>query len=357
MRQALRWAEKGHCAVSPNPKVGACVVARGELVGKGFHAFYGGPHAETVAIRSAGKRAKGASLYVTLEPCSTWGKTPPCTDAILRAKIREVIIGSEDPNPLHRGKGVRILRKAGIRVRVGTLRREVERQNEAFFKWVTRRLPFVTLKMAQSLDGKIATCQGRSRWISGKASRVFVHQLRLESDAILVGKNTFLKDNPRLSPRLSHPLKPVDKPWRIVLDPRGEGRPGSRVFQGEQATFTVVSERFAKKILRKKDPSGRIWLPVAEKNGQLDLKDLLSQLAPMGVGRLLAEGGGEVAWSLLRQKLVDRIVWIIAPTVLGGRNAKTSVEGEGIQDLRKAFRCREWTVNRLGEDLVYEGRF
>ena len=373
MRRALELAERGRLGTSPNPMVGACIVSNGRIAGEGWHQKYGGDHAETHALKAAGSRAKGASLYVTLEPCSTWGETPPCAASIINAGIRYVFIGSLDPNPKHHGKGVAALRKEGIRVMPGILAEEVRRQNESFFIHITTGLPFVTLKMAQSLDGKIASRTGRSRWITSKSARGFVHRLRAEQDAILVGKNTLLRDDPALMPRVK--VKNADplKPWRVALDPHFEISPKARIFKGEQLTILAVSEKKMKapvilrpqaeesrKILRfaqdDKVKKGSVIIPVKEENGCLQMKDLLKKLGALGVARLLVEGGGELAWSLLSEKRVNKICWIVAPTFIGGREAKTSVEGIGFENPGQAIRLKIDTVSKLGEDWLFEGR-
>ncbi len=355
MRSAIRLAQKGKCAVSPNPMVGACVVRNAKLMGSGYHACYGSEHAEIMALRRAGTRAAGGTLYVTLEPCSTWGKTPPCVAAVIRSEIRHVVIGSLDPNPRNHGRGVRALRNAGIRVTVGVLGRLIEEQNGWFFKYVKRKLPYVTLKMAQSLDGKIATRTGRSRWISSPASRDFVHRLRSEQDAVLVGKNTLYQDNPLLSPRIRIKHQQPGKPWRIALDPEGTVSPAARIFRGDQLTLLAVSEACLKKRHSSAYPA--ILLPVRLRRGRLDLMALLKKLAALGVAKLLVEGGGETAWSLLELGLVDRAYWIVAPKLIGGRLAKTSVEGDGVRDPNRALVPRKTKVSRLGEDYLFELKF
>lgn len=355
MRRALDLADKGHYRVSPNPKVGACVVRKGKLVGAGYHAVYGGDHAEVRALRQAGSKSRGATLYVTLEPCAHWGKTPPCVKAIVDAGIREVVIAALDPNQGNHTEGVRLLRKHGIRVRTGILRGEAEKQIEAFSKWIRTGLPFVTLKMAQSLDGKIATVTGKSRWITSPASRDLVHQLRAESDAVLVGKNTLLLDNPRLTTHLNSELTLPGKPWRVVLDPRAEASRSFQVFQGDAVTVRVVAESFLSKIKKRKALAGTL-LAVRDKKGRLEMEDLLKKLGGLGISKLLVEGGGETAWSFLQSGLVDRILWMMAPIFLGGRSAKTSVEGAGVRECEKAFRFRIVRSERLGEDILLEGR-
>ena len=358
MQLALTLAEKGRLNVSPNPVVGACVVRKNKLVGQGSHKVFGGVHAEVAALRSAGNRAKGAVLYVTLEPCSSWGKTPPCVDAVIRAGIREVFVAALDPNPKHAGKGIRLLRKAGLRVHTGILAREACRQNESFFKWIQTGLPFVTLKMAQTLDGKIATTTGQSRWISSPASRKFVHALRSEQDAVLVGKNTLLIDDPQLTSRISSSFSfDNSKPWRVVIDPRAEISTKAKLFHAPQPIFLVISAKALSRIRNKKWPHPVTLLPVPERKGRLDFKMLLQKLGGLGIAKLLVEGGGETAWSFLSGGFVDRVFWIMAPKFFGGRNAKTSVEGEGSAFPDKALWLKEWRSYSCGTDLVVEGNF
>jgi diaminohydroxyphosphoribosylaminopyrimidine deaminase/5-amino-6-(5-phosphoribosylamino)uracil reductase len=351
MKRALALAEKGAGRTSPNPLVGALVVQKGNVVGEGFHAYFGGPHAEVAALRKAGARAKGATLYVTLEPCSTWGKTPPCVDPMIESGVSRVVVGSLDPNPKNRRSGIRRLREAGISVQVGLLKEEVEKQNRSFFKRMKSGLPYVVLKMAQSLDGKIATRTGESRWISSPPARRLVHRLRAEADAVLVGKKTALQDNPRLQAE-----QDGEKPWRVVLDPKMELSPKARCFQGSQLTFLAVSEKTLRGISAKRSSARRTVLPIPEREGKLALKPLLRTLAALGVNHLLVEGGGEVAWSFLREGLVDELIWIVAPKIVGGRSAKTSVEGEGIAKLSTAFPLQWEKVYPLGDDWVFVAR-
>jgi diaminohydroxyphosphoribosylaminopyrimidine deaminase/5-amino-6-(5-phosphoribosylamino)uracil reductase len=359
MARALDLAEKGRFTTSPNPMVGACIVRGSRLVGEGYHRIFGGDHAEVDALKKAGGHARGASLYVTLEPCTSWGKTPPCVNAIVRAGIRKVVVAVRDPNPKHDGKGIAALRKAGIRVSVGVLAGEARRQNEAFFKYVKTGIPFVTLKMAQSLDGKIAARSGVSRWISSPPARQFVHQLRAEQDAILVGKNTLYLDDPRLSPLVKYRGQCPQKPWRIVLDPDFKVNAGARVFKGDQLTMIAVSRETAKRLENKGDRSKKsgVLIPLACRKGRLDIGDLLKQLGSLGVAKLLVEGGGELAWSFLSEKRVDRAYWIIAPKIVGGRSAKTSVEGEGFGDLDGAITTSYSALHSLGPDLLISTDF
>lgn len=357
MRLALEEALKGRFAASPNPMVGACLVRRGRLITKAAHLVCGGDHAEVRALRAARRgRLSDATLYVTLEPCATWGKTPPCTDVIIRSGVAEVVIGMFDPNPVNHGRGVAALRKAGIKVRGPVLGREAERVNEAFVKWIQTGLPFVTLKMAQSLDGKIATPSGLARWISSEGSRHFVHELRAEQDAVLVGSGTFVQDNPFLSPRFRPVHKPTAKPWRVVLDRRLKAQAKARIFRGAQLTFRVISDKTAGNVSKSEKMPG-LFITVQEKKERLDMRDLLKKLAAMGAAKVLVEGGGELAWSFLSQRLVDRACWIVAPKFFGGRTAKTAVEGEGVRLPSRAIRPREISSFRIGEDWFFDMRF
>ncbi len=363
MKKALGLAEKGRRAVSPNPMVGACLVKNNRLMAEGWHQVYGGDHAEIVAIKKAGKKARGATLYVTLEPCGTWGKTPPCAAAILEAGIREVVIGALDPNPQNHGKGVAALKKSGIKVTSGILAKEFFTQNESFVKYITQKLPFVTLKMAQSLDGKIATRAAHSRWISSKASRKFVHQLRADQDAILVGTKTWKQDDPLLSPRIKPVKGRETRPWRVLLDPRGELSSKARSFQGEQITVSVISENVIlrpeaeeSRMLRSAQHDTRILLPVRNHPRGLDLHQLMQKLASLGIAKVLVEGGGELAWSLVSQNLVDKIFWIIAPKFIGGSDAKTSLEGKGVKLASQALPVKIIRQTNLGSDILIEGR-
>ena len=358
-KRALVLAEKGRFSVSPNPMVGACVVSKGKLIGSGFHEKFGGPHAEPNVLTKVGKKAQGATLYVTLEPCATWQKTPPCAPLIKEKGIKEVVIGCLDPNPSNHGKGVRFLRAQGIAVTVGVLEEEVRKQNEGFFKYIVEKRPFVTLKMAQTLDGKIATREGLSRWISSPPSREFVHELRASHDAVLVGKNTFYQDNPRITlPEGSRALA-AGKPWKIVMISARGWSPKARIFQDDRTTILVCPEKDLKAIVKKTEARKGTWmlLPVKEQRGRIEVRELLKKLASLGITKLLVEGGGELAWSFLEAGCVDRAFWILSPKVFGGRNAKTSVEGLGVRTPDQAFLFKTAKVSCSGDDWIFEGAF
>jgi diaminohydroxyphosphoribosylaminopyrimidine deaminase/5-amino-6-(5-phosphoribosylamino)uracil reductase len=264
MRLALKLAQKGRGYTSPNPVVGSCVVKNGRLVSSGHHRSFGGSHAEVEAIRKAGRNALGSDLYVTLEPCSTFGKTPPCVPLIAEAGIKRVIIGTTDPNPKHKGRGISELRKKGIRVMTRVLSKEAEKQIEAFRKWVQTGIPFVTLKMAQSLDGKIAAASGESRWVSGARARAWVHELRASHDAVLVGKNTVLWDDPRLTARNGRFRK---DPWRIVLDERGAISPKARIFGEGGPTVLACSARWFSRAAKKFRATRVHLIPLRSRSG------------------------------------------------------------------------------------------
>lgn len=359
MKLALSLAHRGRLTVSPNPQVGACVVRNGKLVGSGYHKKFGGPHAEFYALHRAGRKARGATLYVTLEPCTTWQKTPPCAPLIQEKGIRRVVIGCLDPNPSHHRKGVRFLRQHGISVQVGILEDKVKNQNEGFFAFMKKRRPLVTLKMAQTLDGKIATRKGLSRWVSSAPSRAFVHQLRLEHDAVLVGKNTFYQDDPRLTVSKKSPAFQAGKPWKVVMVSEKGWSPESRVFKDSRLTIFVFPERHLRTISKKMNaPKSTVMLlPIREKRGRLDIKALLTKLGALGVTKLLVEGGGELAWSFLESGCVDRAYWILAPKIFGGRTAKTSVEGIGVTEPSQAFDFKAEKIFRSGNDWILKGIF
>lgn len=347
MRRALKLARLGEGYTRPNPLVGAVVVKDGEVIAEGYHARFGGPHAEAVALEAAGEAARGADLYVNLEPCSHWGKTPPCADRIIAAGIRRVIIATRDPNPLVNGKGVEKLRAAGIEVIEGVLGEEAERLNEIFFWWVKTKRPFVSMKLALSLDGKIATRSGVSRWITGEEARKRVHELRRRHAAVLVGVNTVIADDPQLTVREIQGPQPL----RVVLDSRGRTPPSARLLEEEGNTVIATTEAMpaeVEAVLRGR--GAEVWrLPARE--GRVDLPALQARLGQEGIDSLLVEGGGEVAWSFLSQGLVCKLYLFYGHLLVGGREIP-GVGGPGVERLSQAFRVRIEAVERLGEDLL-----
>jgi diaminohydroxyphosphoribosylaminopyrimidine deaminase/5-amino-6-(5-phosphoribosylamino)uracil reductase len=357
MRQALTLARRGYGATSPNPMVGSLLVKGGKAIGRGWHKRAGEPHAEIEAMRDAQRRGndvRGSRLYVTLEPCSTQGRTPPCTEAICSAGVREVIVGATDPNPAHAGRGFDLLRANGIAVRPGVLAEEATLLNEAFNHWVVTHTPLVTVKAAMSLDGKIATRTGESKWITSAASRVRAMKLRQGADGILVGVNTILVDDPALTVRLKGVSKSVR---RIILDSKARTPLTSKVLNDDSAHRTTIvagqsvgSRRVA--ALERKVP---VWR-APERNGCIDLKWLLARLGGENVTSLLVEGGGEVNASFLLGGFAHRIAFFYAPMVIGGVRAVKAVGGEGILDATKGIPLLDVNWDRPGRDFLLTAR-
>ncbi len=351
MQRAFSLALRGKGWVHPNPLVGCVLVKNGKVVGEGYHARFGDRHAEQMALAQAGSRAKGATAYVNLEPCAHWGKTPPCAPALVSAGIREVYIADIDPNPKVKGRGVRLLKKAGLKVHVGLERAAARHINRAFITWMTKNRPYVVLKMAATLDGKIATRTGESRWISGVESRQLVHQLRAESDAVLVGATTAVKDNPALS---SHGVG--RDPLRIVLDPRLRTSPALNIYRkSPQPTWIITGAKVPGARQKRMEKAGHKILRESLKNRKSKVNKLLSLLAKNNISQLLIEGGGETSWPFLSSKLVDELYLFLAPKILGGRLAPTWVGGEGFARMGQALELKSMSVARLGSDLLIRG--
>ena len=354
MRLALNLARKGIGMTSPNPPVGAIIVKGDRILGRGYHKKAGGPHAEVFAIRQAQDAARGARLYVTLEPCCHFGKTPPCTDAIIKSGIDEVIVSCLDPNPLNNRKGIKRLRKSGIKVTVGVLEEEANRIIEPFKKYITKGLPFVSLKMAETLDGKIATISGDSKWVTGEPARNYVHKLRSEVDAVMVGVNTVLRDDPLLTCRSGK--KPHRQPIRIIVDSKLRLPSQMKVFSNHSPVIIAAVTDSPKRKVEAFEKKGVRILTIREKSGKVDLRALMKRLAKeFGITNLMIEGGGELAASALNEGLVDKCLFFISPSIIGGRDAITPVEGEGIASMSKAIRLKDVRLKRFGEDILVEG--
>jgi diaminohydroxyphosphoribosylaminopyrimidine deaminase / 5-amino-6-(5-phosphoribosylamino)uracil reductase len=360
MRLALKLAAQARDSTLPNPKVGAVVVRAGRVLGKGFHRKAGQAHAEVLALAQAGSRAKGATLYVTLEPCSHTGRTPPCTQTILRFGVSRVVAAMRDPNPLNRGRGIRHLQRRGVRAQVGLLEAQARALNPAFITRMEKERPFVTVKVAQSLDGKIATSTGDSRWISGSVSRNWVAKLRRESDAVLVGIRTLLQDDPRLTVRVkksSRQLKgKVKQPVRVILDSQLRTPPSARLFSSKSPVWIATlnsAPRSREKPLR---ASGAEVFRLPAARGRVSLKALLKRLSQREISRLLIEGGGEVIDSAFQAGAVDQVAWVVAPKIIGGSQAPGSVGGVGFSDLRRVIRVEQLRVKRLGSDILMIGK-
>ncbi len=352
MKRALRFAEKGRGRTSPNPMVGAVLVKNGKVVGEGHHVKAGADHAEIVALRRAGEKARGATLYLNLEPCTHYGKTPPCAPAVIEAKVKRVVIGIKDPNPLVGGRGIGSLKRAGLNVEVGVLEKECRRLNEAFCKFIVKKEPFVILKAAATLDGKIATREGDSQWISGEGSRRFVHRLRDQVDGVVVGIGTVLKDDPQLTAR----IKKGRDPYRIILDSRLRIPEGARVI-GTSSSKTIIAttELAVREKIERLEKKGVRILILNSKHGRIDLKNCLSKLGKMGMMSLLVEGGSQVNGSFLDEGLIDKILFFLSPKLIGDREALGIFGGSGKTTLQEAIRLSELKVRRFGEDILIEG--
>ncbi len=347
MRRALELAARGKGRTSPNPVVGCVVVRDGRIVGEGYHERAGAPHAEVNAVRAAGGDVEGTTLYVTLEPCCYQGRTPACTDFLIEHKPARIVVALHDPNPKVCGEGIFQLRQAGIDVDVGLLEDEARTLNEAFFKYITRGMPFVIAKCGMSLDGKIATHTGDSKWVTGEASRRMVHELRNEVDAILVGSRTVMMDDPSLNTRLDD--KDVRDPVRIIVDAAEYLDADRRVFKhGSQSpTWVAVPDdrdfTGADEVLR--IPAGK---------GGLDLELLMKELAAREIVTVLIEGGGTTLASAFETGIVDKVMFFVAPKIIGGHDAVTAVEGEGAKRMVDVVHLETMTARPVGEDILIE---
>jgi len=352
MDLAFKLALKGKGRTSPNPMVGALVVKNSRIIGQGYHEKAGLAHAEAIALDDAGLKAKGATLYVTLEPCTHFGRTPPCVDKIIKSGIKKVIVGMVDPNPLNNGRGIRILKAEKIKTEVGLLENKLRKLNRAFIKYITRKIPFVTVKVGESLDGKIATRTGDSKWITSDRSRAYAHRLRSDYDAVMVGVNTILRDNPKLDAWFSK-----KQPVKIIVDSQLSIPQEANVFSRKSSVIIVTlpvksgQETENRKILVQK---AKI-LEVKEKAGQINLKDMMKKLAQAEITNILVEGGGTLIGGLFDEGLVDKVLFFISPKIIGGKEAISSVMGRGIARIDKAVKLKEVELRRIGEDFLFEG--
>jgi diaminohydroxyphosphoribosylaminopyrimidine deaminase/5-amino-6-(5-phosphoribosylamino)uracil reductase len=352
MELAIKLAVQAKGMTSPNPQVGAVVVKNGRIIGRGYHKKAGLSHAEIVALDEAGKAAAGAVLYTTLEPCTHFGRTPPCVHRIIASRLRQVVVGTVDPNPANNGRGIRMLREAGIKVTVGVLEERLKRLNEVFIKYIVERLPFVTVKVAQSLDGKIATATGDSQWITSDRSRRFSHRMRRDYDAIMVGVNTVLRDNPKLDAWFCQ-----RSPLKVIVDSNLSTPAEAAVFSpGSQVIIATLPVRPGQETENRKilESKARI-LEAKERQGQINLRDMLKKLAKLQIASVLVEGGGTLIGSLFDEGLVDKIIFFVSPKIVGGSKAVSSVMGKGILRIEKAIRVRQLRLRRLGEDILIEG--
>jgi diaminohydroxyphosphoribosylaminopyrimidine deaminase/5-amino-6-(5-phosphoribosylamino)uracil reductase len=353
MEIALAQAAQGAYGTSPNPMVGAVLARDGELIATGHHERAGGPHAEVVAMEAAGDAARGADLFVTLEPCTVHGRTPPCVAAVIAAAPGRVVVAMLDPNPAVAGAGVAALRDAGIAVEVGLREREAQRLNRFYITHMTTGLPFVTAKFAASLDGRIATRTGESRWISSPESRELAHRLRHRHDAVVIGAGTAIQDDPALSARLDGSPR---QPLRVVVDSRLRTPPGARLLTAPGGKVLIATTAAADPgRVASLEQAGAEVLVLPARDGRVDLAALLAALGGRNVISLLVEGGAELLGSFVDERLIDAVVAIIAPRLIGGARAPGAVGGRGAASLTEALELTEVDVERLGGDVIVTG--
>lgn len=354
MRLAMQLAGNAIGRTSPNPLVGAVIVKDNRVVGCGWHRKAGTPHAEVHALNQAGELAQGADVYVTLEPCAHYGKTPPCSKALVEAKVKNVYGGLLDVNPKVAGKGFKILEDAGIHVEYGFLQDELRKQNEVFFKWIEHKKPFIVLKAAMTLDGKIAAATGQSKWITNETSRAYGYKLRDIYDGIMVGINTVIEDNPMLTARVDGGKNPI----RIVVDSSLKIDINANVVQDKSAkTIVATTDKADKdKILKLQAQDVDVIVVDKDENDKVDIEKLLDILGQQNICSILVEGGATLSGSFVAKKLVDKVYFFIAPKIVGGKEAKTPVAGTGILNLQEALALKDIQIEKLEEDILIIGR-
>jgi diaminohydroxyphosphoribosylaminopyrimidine deaminase/5-amino-6-(5-phosphoribosylamino)uracil reductase len=355
MKRALELAEKGAGYTSPNPLVGAVIVRDGKIIGEGYHEVYGSYHAEVNAFRNAIEDVRGATMYVTLEPCSHYGKTPPCANAIVEKGIKKVIVALEDPNPEVSGRGIKILRDNGIEVVTGILEKEIRKLNEIFLKYITTKLPFCILKTAMTLDGKIAASTGDSKWITNEESRRYVHRLRHRVSSIMVGVGTVIQDDPLLNTRLDE--GEGKDPIRIIVDTRGRTPLQAKVLNNESPSKTIIAttELAPMERLEEYRALGTEIIITPIKENRVDLKHLMKELGERKIDSVLLEGGSELNYSAVQAGIIDKVNAFIAPKFIGGREAKTPVGGIGRPLMKDAAVLKGIEIFRFGDDIMIEG--
>ncbi len=350
MKRALELAKKGEGLANPNPLVGAVIVKDGEIIGEGYHAKFGENHAEINAINSAEKSIEGATMYVTLEPCSHYGKTPPCALALVKGGLKRVVIASLDPNPLVAGRGIKMLKDAGIEVESGLMDSENKALNEIFFHYISTKRPFVIVKSAMSADGKTATHAFDSKWITNERSRQEVHAIRNRVSGIMVGVNTVIKDNPRLNVRLEH--QPVSNPVPIILDNLCETPLESTLLNSETTPIVAVTKYAPKDRFNALKKKGADVLTIKDKDGLIDLESLMDTLGEKGIDSILLEGGSAVNDSAFKAGIVQRYYVFIAPKIIGGKDALTPVGGTGFKTIDECVKLKRTSITEIGEDIL-----
>ena len=353
MKMAIALSLKGVGNVNPNPMVGAVIVKNGEVIGEGFHEKFGGPHAEVNAVNNAVEDMEGATLYVTLEPCNHQGKTPPCTDLIIEEKFARVVVAMTDPNYLVNGKGIDKLINSGIEVETGLLANEVEEINMVYHKFITTKQPFCAMKTAMTLDGKIATYKGDSKWISNERSRDFVHHLRHRYSGIMVGVNTIIKDDPELTNRSLDTNG--SQPVRIIVDSAGRTPLSSKVLDTDKAqTIIAITDKASQDFKSQVAAKGVQIISCPQNDNRVDLSFLFNELGKQGIDSVLLEGGSTLNFSAIDEDLVDKVYSFISPKFVGGNESKTPVGGKGVPNISDAFFVDIKNIKRFNEDIMIE---
>lgn len=353
MRRAIHLAKKGCGYTNPNPMVGAVIVKDGKIIGEGYHEKIGGLHAERNALKNCKEDPKGAEIYVTLEPCCHYGKTPPCTQALIEAGIKKVYVGNTDPNPKVAGGGIKILKEHGIEVETGILEEECRQINDIFFHYIQNDIPYTALKYAMTLDGKIATAAGESKWITGETAREHAHQLRHQYAAIMAGIGTVLADDPMLNARIENGNDPI----RVICDSNLRIPEDSQIVKTAKQIKTIIATvSDDKEKIKRLEENGCQIIKTAPQNGKVDIKELLKHLRTMEIDSVLVEGGGILNESLIQNGCVHKVYAYIAPKLFGGEKAKTPVEGKGIHKISDAIIFDELKATPLGRDILLEGK-
>lgn len=355
MQRALELAKLAAGRTSPNPMVGAVIIKDGNIVGEGYHQRAGGAHAEINALHMAGAYAREATMYVTLEPCCHFGRTPPCTLALIEAGLGKIVVAMPDPNPLVSGQGIKMLESVGMNVQVGVLMEEAQFLNEIYCKYIQRQIPFVTLKTAMSLDGKIAAYTGDSRWVSGTAARRTVHQLRNTYDAVMVGLGTVMADDPMLNTRLDH--GETRDPVRIIIDGELKLPVTSKIAQTSfrQTTYVICAHGQNQSRKEALTNLGIKILECGEDPASIPLTEALTELGSLEITSILLEGGAQLNAGMLEQKLVDKVHWFIAPKIVGGSGAPSPVGGQGAAEMGQALKLNDIKMETIGEDIMVTG--
>jgi diaminohydroxyphosphoribosylaminopyrimidine deaminase/5-amino-6-(5-phosphoribosylamino)uracil reductase len=357
LRRAFRLAKRYQGWVSPNPMVGAVIVKQGKIIAEGAHKAFGEDHAEVDALKKINFKAAGASLYINLEPCCHYGRTPPCTSQIIKSGIKKVIVGSKDPNPQVCGQGIKELQQAGIEVKLNLLQEEAYKLNEAYFKYITQREPFVIVKIAQTLDARVALRNGISRWITGEEAREYVHKLRHGVDGVLVGVNTIIKDNPQLTARVNSSRG--RNPWRIVLDTYSRVPLQSKIIQNnfDQRTLIVTTQKAPLNRRQRLEKLGVKVLIVPRKKNKINLRALLKKLASLELTSIMIEGGGEVFTTAFQEGIVDKVIYFITPGIVGDEKAKLALGTlkRIPKKMTEILRLRDVTIRKFKEDIMITG--